>query len=212
MAEAHAALGRALTDEGQYLDATQEIDKAEKLAFDWAPPDTWTVVRPRFFRALLFLRQDQPYKAGPVLAEIVEFRRRSPGRIPSGALSRRRAGTRLFRAGCAGPWVKLTRVKGGWSEAIPILQNAVNVSERADGARHPSTTLARLTLAECYLRSGNYGGARAVLAAAAVNLTTIPAVHPIAAQWQYDLAPLAQLDEPIRSTNTPWSVKNIYQR
>ncbi len=67
VAESHAMLGRALAESGRYSEAVTEFEKAEELATQWAPPDTWTAVRPRYFRALLKLRQDEPAVAAEIL-------------------------------------------------------------------------------------------------------------------------------------------------
>jgi non-specific serine/threonine protein kinase len=192
VAEAKAALGRALADAGLYSEAATEIDNAEKLAIQWAPPDTWPVVRPRFFRGLLFLHQDEPNRAETLLAEIVELQD-----AHMAAYLQAHAGsepdldhTAPVREALGEAYAR----QGKLTEAIPTLQKAIAVGERADGALHPLTTSARLLLAECYLLNGDEAQARAILASATIKLTALPPLHPIAAQWQHVTGLLAQRD------------------
>jgi len=56
------------------------------------------------------------------------------------------------------------------------------VSERADGAQHPRSRSTRLSLAECLVAEGRDEEARALLTNPTMDVTALPAMHPIAAQ------------------------------
>ena len=180
VAEARAALGRSLADTGQYDDAAAELDQAQELATHSAPAEPWIAMRPRFFRALLYLQQDLPDKAEPLLVQIVAFQ---DGHSAASAQARKEPAPGLDRTGPVRQALGEAYARQGkFDQAIAALQPAVSVSERADGAQHPGTVSTRLSLAECLVAEGRDAEARAVLNNPAMDLAALPAVHPIAAQ------------------------------
>jgi eukaryotic-like serine/threonine-protein kinase len=181
VSESRAALGRSLGDTGRFSEATAELGKAQELAAQWAPPDTWTVVRPRFFSALLALHQDQPAAAERILAEIVGYEDEhkvayleahdgEEVELDHTGPVRQALGEAYAR-------------EGKMAEAIAILRRAVAVGERADGLFHPTVISARLSLAECLLFIGSDSEAQELLASAPASaLADLPPLHPIFAQ------------------------------
>jgi DNA-binding winged helix-turn-helix (wHTH) protein/tetratricopeptide (TPR) repeat protein len=180
VAEARAALGRSLADSGQFDDAAEQFDKAQELAARSVPLETGTAMRTRYFRGLLFLHMDAPEKAEPLLAEIVASQE-----APSAADLKTRTGSapEVDRTGPVRQALGEAYAREGKIDAaIIVLQRAVAISERADGAQHPGTQSTRLSLAECLVAEGRDAEARAVLTTPTMNLAALPAVHPIAAQ------------------------------
>jgi DNA-binding winged helix-turn-helix (wHTH) protein/serine/threonine protein kinase len=170
VAQARAALGRSLADTGQFENAAEQFDKAQELAARSVPLETATAMRTRYFRALLFLQMDAPEKAEPLLAQIVASQdAQSAAEVDRTGLVRQALGEAYAR-------------QGKTEAAITTLQRAVAISERADGAQHPSTQSIRLSLAECLVTEGRDAEARALLDTPTLNLAALPAVHPIAAQ------------------------------
>jgi eukaryotic-like serine/threonine-protein kinase len=170
VAEARAALGRSLADAGQFENASEQFDKAQELAARSVPLETATAMRTRYFRGLLFLQMDAPDKAEPLFAQIV-------------ASQDAQSGAEVDRTGPVRQALGEAYARQGKIDAaITTLQRALPISERADGAQHPDTQSTRLTLAECLVTEGRDAEARALLETAALNLTALPAVHPIAAQ------------------------------
>jgi non-specific serine/threonine protein kinase len=182
VAEARSALGRALADAGRFSEASNELEKAHELALQWAPLESWTEVRPRFFTALLLLHQDQPAKAEPLLADIVRYEdvneaayleahKDSTPELDHTGPVRQALGEAYAREG------KLT-------EAVETLQRAVAVSERASGAKHPWVLSAKLSLAEALIADRRSDDARHLAASIRPEeVTALPATHPILAQW-----------------------------
>jgi tetratricopeptide (TPR) repeat protein len=192
LAEARAALGRSLADAGQYDEAAAELDKAQELAPRSAAADPWIDVQPKYFRALLWLQRDQPAKAEPILLQILESRDAAVAAHPQ---AHEGSAPELDRTGGVRQALGEAYAREGKLEdAIATLQRAVAVSERADGPQHPATLSARLSLAECLVAQGRDADARNVLAAATIDLTALPAVHPIAAQLDRVNGLLAQHD------------------
>ncbi|MDP9012701.1 MAG: tetratricopeptide repeat protein [Pseudomonadota bacterium] len=180
LAEARAALGRSLADAGRFDDAAEQFDKAQELAAGSIPLETGTAVRTRYFRALLFLQMDSPEKAEPLLAQIVASQD-----APSAAELTARTGSapQVDRTGPVRQALGEAYAREGKIDAAIIaLNRAVAISERADGAQHPGSLSARLSLAECLVAEGRDAEARAVLTTRTMNLAALPAVHPIAAQ------------------------------
>ncbi len=175
VAEARAALGRSLADTGQYEDATAQLDKVQALAAS-APSDTGMAMRPGYLRALLFLQMDAPEKAEPLLLQIVQSQdAQAAGRTDSGR-----------EVDHTGPVLRALGEayarEGQLDAAIIALQHAVAVSERADGAQHPGSRSTRLSLAECLVAEGRDEEARTLLTNPTMDVTALPALHPIAAQ------------------------------
>jgi DNA-binding winged helix-turn-helix (wHTH) protein/serine/threonine protein kinase len=170
VAEARAALGRSLADTGQFENAAEQFDKAQELAARSVPLQTATAMRTRYFRGLLFLQMDAPEKAEPLLAQIVA----SQDTQSAAAADR----TGPVRQALGEAYAR----QGKIDAAITTLQRALAISERADGAQHPGTQSTRLSLAECLVTEGRDAEARALLETPTLNLTALPAVHPIAAQ------------------------------
>jgi serine/threonine protein kinase/DNA-binding winged helix-turn-helix (wHTH) protein len=170
VAQARAALGRALADTGRFDDAAEQFDQAQQLAARAAPMEAATAMRTQFFRGLLFLQMDAPEKAEPLLAQIVASQDgHSAAEVDRTGPVRQALGEAYAR-------------EGKTDAAIMTLQRAVAIRERADGAQHPGTASTRLSLAECLVTEGRDAEARAVLNTATLNLAALPAVHPIAAQ------------------------------
>jgi DNA-binding winged helix-turn-helix (wHTH) protein/tetratricopeptide (TPR) repeat protein len=189
VAEARAALGRSLADSGQYDDAAAELDQAQALAARLAPPDTGVAMRSQYFRALLFLQQDLPHKAEPILSQIVESQdAHLAAYLPAQGSAPELDHTGPVRQALGEAYAR----EGRFDDAIATLQRAVAVSERADGAQHPGTLSTRLSLAECLVAEGRDAEARAVLATPIMDLGALPAVHPIVAQLDRVTGLLAQ--------------------
>jgi len=182
VAEARADLGRALADAGGYTEAETELKVAQEVATRWAPPDTWTAVRPRFFTALMELQQDEPAKAEHILADMagyadsltaayIQRHQELPMETDSSGPIRQALGEAYARQG------KLT-------EAIITLQRAIKLEELADGPRHPTVLSARLALAEALLAEHRDVDAQVLLVSIPPSdLAKLPPVHPIVAQW-----------------------------
>jgi serine/threonine protein kinase/DNA-binding winged helix-turn-helix (wHTH) protein/Flp pilus assembly protein TadD len=182
VAEARADLGRSLAESGRYAEAEAEFKVAQELGIRWAPPDTWTVVRPRYFTALMQLQQDEPAKAEPILGEIVAYddslnaayyerHKGLPSEPDSSGPVRQALGEAYAR-------------QGNLVAAITTLQKAVELTELAEGPQHPNVYSARLALAEALLAQRRDVEANRLLASVPmIELSGLPAVHPIAAQW-----------------------------
>jgi tetratricopeptide (TPR) repeat protein len=178
--EARAALGRSLADAGQYNEAAAELDKAQELAARSPAAEPWIDAQPQYFRALLLLQLDQPEKAEPILLQILESR---DATVAAHLQTHDGSASEVDRTGGVRQALGEAYAREGKSEdAIAALQRAVAVSERADGPRHPATLSTRLSLAECLVAKGRDAEARDVLAAPAIDLAALPAVHPIAAE------------------------------
>jgi len=188
VAEARAALGRSLTDAGQYDEAAAELDKAQDLATRSAAAEPWIDAQPRYFRALLWLQRDQPEKAEPILLQILEAQdARAQRPAPESSASE------LDRSGSVRQALGEAYAREGKLEdAITTLQRALVVSERANGAQHPATLSTRLSLAACLVAYGRDAEARDLLATPPIDLGGLPAVHPIAAEWDRVNGLLAQ--------------------
>jgi tetratricopeptide (TPR) repeat protein len=182
LAEARADLGRSLADSGRYAEAETELKIAQELGTRWAPPDTWTAVRPRFFTALMQLQKDEPAKAEIILADIVAYsdsnkeayyqrHKESPQLTDSTGPVRQALGEAYARQG------KLV-------EAIAALQGAIKLGELAEGPLHPTVISTRLALAEVLLAQRRDSEAQNLLVSIpATELTKLPPVHPILGQW-----------------------------
>ena len=180
--EARSALGRALADSGRYSEAKTELDRAHALSIQWVPLPSWTEVRPRFFTGLLLLEQDDPAQAAPILAGIVEFQveheatylhehKDTPPELDHTGAVRLALGEAYARS-------------GQLQNAITTLKLAIEVNERADGSLHPFTISSRLSYAEALLADGRNAEAQNVFAVVPdTALATLPAIHPIVAQW-----------------------------
>jgi DNA-binding winged helix-turn-helix (wHTH) protein/tetratricopeptide (TPR) repeat protein len=180
VAEARASLGRSLADTGQYDDAAAQLDKAQEMAANRSFPDAWIAMQPRYFRALLFLQRDVPEKAEPILAQILESQ---DAHSAAYVQTHKGAPTELDHTGPVRQALGEAYAREGkFDAAISALQGAVAVSERANGAQHPGTLAARLSLAECLVAQGRDPEARVILKTPIIDLSALPAVHPIAAQ------------------------------
>lgn len=183
VAESMAALGRSLGEAGRHDEAAAHLAKAEELATRWAPPDTWTAVRPRYFRALLLLQQDKAAQAEPILADIVSYQdaNRAVYLQTHGDANPELDHTGPVRHALGEAYAR----QGKIADALVTLQRAVAVGELADGTLHPTVISARLSLAECLIGAGGLDTEiRAVLAAAPQNaLADLAPDHPIVAQW-----------------------------
>ncbi len=180
--DSRSALGRALADEGRFSEADGELRKAHELALQWEPPESWTEVRPRFFTALMFLHQDRPGRAEPLLADIVRYEDENeaaylnthpavPPELDHTGPVRQALGEAYLR-------------EGRPSNAVETLQRAVAVSERAAGAKHPAVLSAQLSLAEALIAAGRINDAQQEVALIHADaLTEVPAIHPIRGQW-----------------------------
>jgi hypothetical protein len=182
VAEARADLGKSLADSGRYAEAQAELKVAQELGTRWAPPDTWTVVRPRYFTALMQLQQDEPAKAERILAEIIAYddslnaayyerHKGLPAEPDSSGPVRQALGEAYAR-------------QGKFVEANATLQKAVELTELAEGPGHPTALSTRLALAEVLLAQRRNGEAQRLLASVPIaELNALPATHPIVAQW-----------------------------
>ena len=182
VAEARAALGKALADSGKFAEAKLELDRAHELAMQWVPVASWTEVMPRFFTAISYLQQDQPEKAAPILAGVVKFEddneaayleanKGSEPDLDHTGLVRQALGEAYARQG------RLT-------ESVNTLKRAVAVIDRANGPGHPQVISTRLSLAESLL--ANDGDADVSILLASIpqsSLASLPTAHPILGQW-----------------------------
>jgi non-specific serine/threonine protein kinase len=191
VAEARAALGRALSEAGRYAEADAELQRAQDLATRWAAAESWTEIRPRYFRALLFLHQDRPERAEPILADLVRYQDEN---IAAYLAANQDAGVQLDHTGAARQALGETYARQGKiPQAIATLQKSVSVGETADGAQHPRVMSARLSLAETFLMAGQDEEARLAFQSVSTNeLARIPANHPLRAQWNRVKGLLAQ--------------------
>jgi serine/threonine protein kinase/DNA-binding winged helix-turn-helix (wHTH) protein len=181
VAEAHAALGRSMADAGHFAGAMVELNVAQEIAANWAAPDTWTAVRPRYFKALLFLQQDNPEMAAPILSSIVEYQ---DSHIVAYLLAHQDSKPELDHTGPVRQALGEAYARQGkLIDSITTLEKAVAVNLRADGSLHPVTTSIRLSLAESLIAAERYLEARTVLAGiSSASLADLPELHPIVAQ------------------------------
>ena len=182
VAESHSALGRALADSGRYAEAAAEFGTADRLATAWAPPKSWTALRPQFYTALMLLREDQPTRAEPILSTIIRYQdddqtdsvqafKGPEPELDHTGTARQALGEAYAR-------------EGRLPEAIATLERAVAVSERADGPQHPDAASVRLSLVECLIAAGRDAQARTEFARVPqAVLADLPPVHPVLAQW-----------------------------
>jgi DNA-binding winged helix-turn-helix (wHTH) protein/tetratricopeptide (TPR) repeat protein len=211
VAEARADLGRSLADSGRYAEAEAEFKVAQELGIRWAPPDTWTVVRPRYFTALMHLQQDEPAEAEPILAQIVAYddslnaayyerHKGLPSEPDSSGPVRQALGEAYARQG------KLVA-------ATASLLKAVELTELAEGPQHPNVFSARLALAEALLAQRRDAEAQHLLASVPMTkLSGLPAVHPIAAQWHRVSGLLALThNDRVEARKSLTAVHKIYQ-
>lgn len=191
VAEARAALGRSLADAGRYAEAEAELKTAQEIATRWAPPESWTEIRPRYFLSLLRLQRDEPALAFPTLYDIVKYEDDHQAAYQE---AHKDTGAELDFTGAVRQALGEAYARQGkWSEAISTLQRALEVGSRAHGPRHPVVISTRLSLVECLIAVGRHDEAQTVLDfIAAGDLSKLPAVHPIAAQWNRVSGLLAQ--------------------
>jgi eukaryotic-like serine/threonine-protein kinase len=191
VAEARAALGRSLADSGLHSEADAELKKAQQLATQWAKAESWTEIRPRYFRALLHLQQDKPEQAEPVLAELVDYEDEHQAAYLE---AHKESGAELDHTGAMRQALGEAYARQGKiPQAIATLQRAVAVGESADGPQHPVVISTRLSLAECLIAAGRDEEARSSFDAVALpELSKLPAVHPVIAQWNRVSGLLAQ--------------------
>jgi serine/threonine protein kinase/DNA-binding winged helix-turn-helix (wHTH) protein len=180
--EARSALGRAFADSGRYAEAKTELDRAHALSIQWVPLPSWTEVRPRFFMALLFLQQDDPARAAPILADIVQFEddnestylqkhKGSPPELDHTGPVRQALGEASARLGQI-------------QDSLKTLEQAVKVNDRANGTQHPLTISSRLSYAESLLADRRNADAQSLLdLVPETSLAALPSIHPIVAQW-----------------------------
>jgi len=182
VAEAHSALGLALADAGRFSEATNELTQAHTLALQWAPVESWTELRPRYFTALMLLHQDQPEKAEPVFADIVRYQddnwktylEAHKDLMP--ALDR----TGPVRQALGEAYAR----EGRLHEAVETLQRAVMVSERISGPKHPQVLSVKLSLAGALMADHRPDEAKRLVASLpTAELNALPPKHPILGQW-----------------------------
>jgi DNA-binding winged helix-turn-helix (wHTH) protein/tetratricopeptide (TPR) repeat protein len=180
--DVHSALGRALADQGRFEEALLELSKGHELALAWAPIPSWIETRPRFFAALMLLREDRPSEAQPLLAEIVSFQDAHQAAYLSTqrGLTPELDHTGPVRQALGEAYLR----QGRLAEAVETLQQAVKVGELASGARHPSVVSTKLSLAEALIANHRNDAARGIVASIqAGDLAALPPAHPILAQW-----------------------------
>ena len=192
VAQAQAALGRALADADQYDEAAAELDKAQELAARPAAAEPWNVARVQYFRALLFLQLDRPRQAEPILLQILGSRDAASAADPQAHASS--AQERDRTAAVQQTLGEVYAREGKFDEAIATLQRAVAARVQADGPQHPATLSARIALAETLLAIERDTEARTLLASPPIDLAALPAVHPIAAELDRVNGLLAQRD------------------
>jgi non-specific serine/threonine protein kinase len=182
VSEAHSALGRALADENRFPEAAQELLTGHELALKWAPSPSWTETRPRFFTALMFLHQDQPRQAEPLLLETVRFEDDNEAAYlqAHAGLTPELDHTGPVRQALGEAYER----EGRLSEAVETLQRAVMVLNRANGAAHPQTVSATLSLVEALIADHRADDAKRVVGSIPSSvLGLLPTEHPILAQW-----------------------------
>jgi len=182
VAEAHAALGKVLADSGDFSSAKVELDRAHEIAVKWSPVLSWTEIRPRFFTALMLIQQDQPAKADPILANIVQLDEENEAAY----LEAHKGSTVVLdhtgpvRQALGEAYAR----EGRLTESVATLRRAVDVGERANGPTHPQVISARLSLAESMLADRREAEANMVFAALPpFTSVSLPADHLIVAQW-----------------------------
>ena len=181
--EAHSALGRALADSGRFTEAAGELTKAHELALKWAPLPSWIETRPRFFTALMFLHEDQPAKAEPLLADIVRYQEANE---PAYLTLSEGMTPELDHTGPVSQALGEAYARQGkLSEAIETLQRAAVVTEKAcASAGHPQVISVKLSLAEALIEDHRSEDARRVVSSIQTSqLDALSPAHPILAQW-----------------------------
>lgn len=191
VAEAHAALGKSLADAGAFSEAVVELDRAQVLAAKWAVPSTWLAVRPRYFKALLFLHEDRAGQAEQILSQIVDYQ---DAHVAAYLEAHQGLEPELDHTGSVRQALGEAYAREGRIEnAITTLKKAVAVSMRADGETYPGTLSIRLSLAESLLAAGQNAEAQTSLAEIAPSsLDGLPSIHPIRAQMNRAVGLLAQ--------------------
>ena len=180
--ESHSALGLALINVGNFDEADKELIEAYAVVTPWVTKESWPEVRPRYFRALMYLKQDQPSKAEPPLVDIIRVQDTGwAGYLKSHP----DASPPLDQTGQVRQALgEVYALEGRLEEAIATLKLAAAVSERACGALHPQVLSAKLSLAETLLADSRNDEARAlIIALPADRLMELPDSHPIRAQW-----------------------------
>jgi tetratricopeptide (TPR) repeat protein len=182
VAESHSALGLALSDAGRFAEAAQELTQAHALALQWAPLESWTEVRPRFFTALMLLHQDQPLKAEPILSNIVRYQ---DDNWAAYLQTHKDATPPLDRTGSVRQALgEAYESEGRLRDAVETLQRAVTVSERIGGPKHPQVLSTKLSLAEALIADHRADEARGLVASLQTDgLNALPPAHPILAHW-----------------------------
>jgi eukaryotic-like serine/threonine-protein kinase len=182
VAESHSAIGLVLSDEGRFSEAAQELTLAHILATQWAPPESWTELRPRLFTAIMLLHQDQPTKAEPILYDIVRYQ---DDHWPTYLQTHKEATPPLDRTGPVRQALgEAYEREGRLHEAVEVLKRAVAVSERISGPKHPQVLSAKLSLAEALIADHRADDAKPLVASLEFDgLNALPAGHPILAHW-----------------------------
>src|SRR4029077_2031542 len=113
---------------------------------------------------------DEPGRARPLLAEIVDYQDAHIGEHPD-----------LDHTGTVRQALGETYLREGQAQrAVDILRIAVQTSERADGTTHPTTRSIRLSLAEALLAAGE--PSPTIASIIADDFADLPSVHPFVAQ------------------------------
>jgi serine/threonine protein kinase/DNA-binding winged helix-turn-helix (wHTH) protein len=180
--EAHSAFGRALADAGRFSDASTELTVAHELVSQWAPKESWSETRPRLFRALLLLHEDEPAAAEPLLLDIVGY---EDATEPVYLEKQKDLTPELDHTGPARQALGEVYMREGRpAEAIKTLRQAVIVGEQAYGSRHPWVLSIQLSLAEALIADHRNNDARDLVSSIrADGFSVLPATHPIVAQW-----------------------------
>jgi non-specific serine/threonine protein kinase len=180
--EAHSALGLALANQGEFDAAAREFTEASELVKPWVPKEAWPEVRPRLFKALMYLKEDQLSQGEELLFEIVHYQDANWGAYLA---THHDASPPLDLTGPARQALGETYTREGrFQEAVDTLQRAIVVSERASGALHPQVLSVKLSLAEALLAEHHNIEASAMMAAFPTgSLKSLPDSHPIHGQW-----------------------------
>lgn len=214
VAEAAAALGRSYGEQSQYELASAQLDIAADLAARWAPPDTWTAVRPRYFRALMLLQQGKAAEAEPLLKQIVDY---EDAHKAAYLEAHQEATPEVDHTGPVRQALgEAYTHQGKYSDALSVLQRAIEVGAIADGEAHPNVLSARLSLAQAMLESSREinPDVQAVLSAVPSEVIQgLPAVHPIRAQWHYIAGLVASMRQDMASAQASLSTAlHIYEK
>jgi tetratricopeptide (TPR) repeat protein len=172
VAQSRTFLAEALGERGAHGAADTEINAALEVASKWAPnPAAAYLLRVRIAQGRLRMEQGRFDEATRILEDVLNLllAQSGPERDQSGPVRR--------------PLAEAYQRQGRLKESAEQMRLALASGERTQ-PRHPGTERIRIGLADIYREQGQAADARAQLGAVRMDvLETLPAQHPIRAQW-----------------------------